>query len=112
MAFSYSNDVEEGTHTWTALTTSEGGTAVEMEKGAGLVGCIQSFSGGGTGYNSGTLTIQVSNDNTNWATLKDLFGNDVTHTAAALTDFSTAARFIRPLADGSISDVDIILHLA
>nr|NIQ96839.1 hypothetical protein [Desulfuromonadales bacterium] len=49
MAFTYSNDVEEGTHTWTALTTSESGTTVELENGAGLMAAITAAAGGGTG---------------------------------------------------------------
>ncbi len=112
MAFTYSNDVEEGTHTWTALTTSESGTTVELENGAGLMAAITAAAGGGTGFNAGTLTIQVSNDQTTWVTAKDAFGNDVTFTQDGYAELATAAKFIRPTNDASVSDVDVILHLA
>jgi len=109
MATTYAYDGKYDTYTYTGLTASDNGDKLSMANGYGLVGCVQAFSGGGTGFNSGTLTIQVSNDGTNWATLKDLQGTDVTFTAAGLTDFSTAAQFIRPSCDGSISDVDVII---
>jgi hypothetical protein len=99
-------------YSWTGLTANDNGDAVKLGDGWGLVSCIQVFSGGGTGFNSGTVTIQVSNDGTNWATAKDIHGNDCTATAGALFELSVSAGYIRPSMDASISDVDVIFKVA
>lgn len=109
MATTYSYDGGLYTYTYTGLTASDNGDRISMSQGFGLVGCVQAFSGGGTGFNSGTVTIQVSNDGTNWATLKDLQGTEIAFTDDGLSDFSTAAQYIRPSCDANVGDVDVII---
>ena len=100
-----------GVHTWTALTVSENGESVLLNDGAGLACAVQCSVGGGTGFNSGTVTCQVSNDDTNWITAVNLQGVDVTFTAAGLSEISTGARYIRVIADSSIGDVDASISI-
>ena len=92
---------------YTTLSASDTGQPVFMDAGVGLLLSVQAVVGGGTGFNSGTLTIQVSNDGTNWATIKDVHGNDAAFTAAGMVEISTGAQFIRPSCDASINDVDV-----
>jgi len=94
--------------TFTTLSASDTGQPIFMDAGVGLLLNIQAVVGGGTGFNSGTMTIQVSNDGTNWNTIKDVHGTDVTFTAAGVAEISTGAQFIRPSGDASINDVDVI----
>lgn len=96
--------------TVTGMSASDSSQPLKMYGGAGVVLDVQILSGGGTGFNSGTMTIQVSNDNSNWATAKDTQGNDATATAAGHIEISTAARWIRALSDASIGDVDVIFN--
>lgn len=94
--------------TYIGLSASDTGQPIFLDGGQGLLLNVQAFSGGGTGFNAGTLTIQVSNDNTNWATIKDIHGTDATFTAAGIYELSTGAQYLRPSCDASISDVDVI----
>lgn len=94
--------------TYTTLSASDTGQPIFMDAGVGLLLNIQTLDGGGSGYNTGTLTIQVSNDGTNWNTIKDVHGTDATFTANGVAEISTGAQLIRPSADASISDVDVI----
>lgn len=59
-----------------------------------------------TGTFGGTVVLQGSNDGTNYFTLKDMAGNDISTTAAAGFDFSVGCLQIRPLAAAGVSDVD------
>ena len=76
-----------------------------------LAGAIHVIDGGGTGFNAGTVTIQATVDGTNWFTAKDVTGADMTLTADGYFEFSLAARAIRVLNDGSVSDVDVAIFL-
>lgn len=94
--------------TWEALTESDTAIAQIVGGTAGAVGSVQVV---GT-FGGATVTIQISNDGTNWATLQDIEGSDVSFTAAGLVDFSTAALYIRASASGGSSqDVDVIMTL-
>jgi hypothetical protein len=94
--------------TYTGVSASDTGQPIFMNGGVGILLSVHAFSGGGTGFNAGTLTIQVSNDNTNWSTITDLQGTDVAFTASGNSEISTGAQYIRPSCDASISDVDVI----
>jgi hypothetical protein len=94
--------------TYTGISASDTGQEITMDGGIGLLCSVQVLDGGGTGFNAGTLTIQISNDNTNWATLKDVHGTDAAATADSMFELSTGAQYMRPLADASIGDVDVI----
>ena len=96
-----------GFHSVTGLTTSEASDALKAGKDGMLVGCVQALDGGGTGFNAGTVTIQASLDGTNWHAAKDVTGTAITFTADGYAEFSLAARYIRALNDGTVSDVDI-----
>ena len=94
---------------WETLTTGDQGSAFEMAGTLGIFGSVQAT---GTFANGTVMTLQVSNDNTNWATLKDLTGTAIELSAAGLVDFTTAARYIRPsVASGSSDDVDVTVVL-
>ena len=100
----------EGLHTVTGLTTSEASDAI-VTRGGGLNGAVQVVDGGGTGFNSGTVTIQASLDGTNYFGLKDLQGSAITFTADGYAEFTSAARYFRALNDGSVSDVDVTFSI-
>lgn len=108
MAFTYSSS--DGLHTFTGITTSENTTPIEFKQGGGVVASVHVIDGGGSGFNSGTLTGQFSNDGTNWIAANDMLGNAITFTAAGYFELSTAMRFFRLSADGSISDVDAFIY--
>lgn len=91
--------------TWETLTSSDVGSAYAPLDTSGAVACVQM-----TGTFGAAVVMQGSNDGTNWFTLKDMSGNDVSLTAAGLVDFSTAAQYIRPSA-GAVTDVDVILSV-
>lgn len=74
----------------------------------GLSGAVQF---GGT-FGGATVKLQVSNDGTTWADLKDVHKDAVSATAAAMFDFSTSAAYIKPdVSGGSANNVDVILVL-
>ena len=63
-------------------------------------------------FNSQTLTMQGSNDNTNWFTLTDNNGLSIAFTAAGGKLIAEAPRYIRPSFSGSSGgDVDVIVEL-
>lgn len=90
------------------ISASDSSQPIFMDGGAGLLLNVSAVVGGGTGFNSGTLTVQVSNNNSDWGTLKDVHGTDAAFTAAGVFELSTGAQYIRVLADASINDVDVI----
>lgn len=47
-------------------------------------------------FNAGTLTIEGSNDGTNWAVLTDPQGNNLAITAAKIEQVSEITRYVRP----------------
>lgn len=95
------------------ILTCEGLTASENSDSVGGYGakafgcCVQCVSGGGTGFNSGVVTIQCSMDDSKWHTLKDAQGGNVTFSADGYAEVSSGMNFFRASADGSVSDVDV-----
>lgn len=60
----------------------------------------------------GEVTIQGSNDGTNWATLTDHEGNDLVLTALGIRLVAEGPRYLRPAAtngDGT-TDLDVIMY--
>lgn len=98
---------DKGIHTITGLSTSEASDAI-VSRGGGVNGAVQVVDGGGTGFNSGTVTIQASLDGVTYFTLKDLQGTAITFIANGYAEFSSGGRYFRALNDGSVSDVDVI----
>ena len=91
-----------GVYYWETVTGSDTGAPLELPRGGAQV-AIQYF-----GTFGDTLTLQASIDGTTWATLSTgPGGSAVTATAAGLVEVSTAARYIRPSAGASITDVDV-----
>lgn len=93
--------------TWSAITGATGGDAVELNASTGAIGCVQVI--GGT---AGSVALQGSNDGTNWFPLKDLQGTAIALTALTQgSDFTTAARYIRPFGNGSTSAAIVTVAL-
>lgn len=110
MATTFTSDGDGG-FSLEALSTSEATEAIQSINGGLLAGALHVVDGGGTGFNSGTVTVQASVDGTNWFTAKDVTGTDMTLTADGYFEFSLAAKMIRVLNDGSVSDVDVAVFL-
>lgn len=72
----------------------------------GLAGSVQFV---GT-FGGATVVLQMSNDGSNWVTIKDLLGNSVSATAAAMFEFTCSAAYIKPSVTGGAGDnIDIII---
>lgn len=86
---------------WTDLNTADnGGPRHTVLDQNGLAGCVQVT---GT-FGSGTFVLQGSNDGTNWVTLKDRGGSNISLTAAGMAEFVTASAYIRPFTSGGTAD--------
>lgn len=95
---------------WEACATGDTILAYEMDNLDGPMGAVQ-FAGT---FNGGTsVGLTASNDGTNYVALTDIHGTSISGlTAAALHDFSTAAKSIKPsIASGSGDDVDVTVVL-
>lgn len=86
---------DQGTVLWETVTCGDTGRAVELKDFNDNTVQVT-----GT-FNSQTLTIQGSNDNSTWFTLKDFTGADATFTAAGGALLAEAPRYIRPSFSGS-----------
>lgn len=74
----------------------------------GLAGSVQ-ISGT---FGGATAKLQHSNDGTNWFDAKDLQGNDVSATAAAIFEVSISSAYFRVATSGGTGDaVDVIIVL-
>jgi hypothetical protein len=92
--------------TWGGLANGDTGTPVQMpshpDKTVQLVGTLSV---------GGTMTLQGSNDNTNWFTLSDSAGSDIALTALDGVTVMENPLYIRPnitAGDGS-TDLTVIL---
>jgi len=85
--------------TWTPITEADVGRGVLVNGSSGAVGAMQI---NGT-VGSATITLQGSNDGSNFYAITDPAGNDVALSAAGIVDFSTAAAYIRPATSGGSS---------
>lgn len=93
---------------WENLATGDTITEFSPNGTTTLAGSVQ-FAGT---FGGATVTLEVSNDNTNWETLSDTLGSIITATSAAMFEFSTAALYIRPNISGGSSDaVDVTICL-
>lgn len=95
---------------WDGITSGDVTVSHEPHGTLPLAGSI-SFQGNLGGE---TISLQASNDATNWHTVSDLDGNPIELTAAgvasALFNFTSAARYFRPTAAGSGVTVDMVLR--
>lgn len=63
-------------------------------------------------FGGATVVLQGSIDGTNWVTLKNFSGDDLSFTAAGGSDFSTSARYIRASSSGGTGDdIDVRVFL-
>jgi hypothetical protein len=63
-------------------------------------------------FGGGNVSVEGSNDGTNWVILKDPAGSAITFTADGLAEIGTPARFIRPKQPtGTSVDVDVFFIL-
>ena len=92
--------IRAAAYRWTNYSTADTATPVKIQNMQGLAGSVQVT---GT-FGGATIALQVSNDGTNYVTLKDSTGTDITFTAAGMREFSTAALFIKPTSSGGTSD--------
>lgn len=63
-------------------------------------------------FNGGSLTIQGSNDDTNWATLHDATGADLVFTAAGLRSVMEGPLFIRPVLSGASAGASVTVAMS
>jgi hypothetical protein len=93
--------------TWTGITNANADGA-PIEWGQWADRCVQVT---GT-FGGATLTLQGSNDGTNWVTLNNAQGTAATFTAAGLRQIVELPRFVRPLlSGGSGSDLAVALFM-
>ena len=101
--------IQAAAYRWTDYSTSDASTPIKVQNMQGLAGAVQVT---GT-FGGATITLQVSNDSTNFVTLKDSAGTDISLTASGMREFSTAALYLKPTSSGGTSDnvtVTVILR--
>jgi hypothetical protein len=101
--------IRAAAYRWTDYSTADTSTPIKVQNMQGLAGSVQVT---GT-FGGATITLQVSNDGTNYVTLKDSAGIDISLTAAGMSEFSTAALYLKPTSTGGTSDnvtVTVILR--
>lgn len=92
-------------HKWSFDGTSQTGATVE---GASL--SDRSIQASGAGFGGSTLTIEGSNDGTNWVTLTDTAGSALTFTSAGLKQILQVTRYIRAkVTGGAATAIDATL---
>lgn len=75
---------------WAALVSSENGIAATINRWADRTVTVS-----GT-FDTGTCTIQGSNDQVNWFTCTDFLGNPMVFTAAGMMTFGSNPYYTRP----------------
>ncbi len=93
---------------WEALVTgSLDGEAIEIPGRADM--CVQVV---GT-FDTATLTMQGSNDGTNWAPLTDPADADIAMTVTGISQIMEKTKFVRPLVSsvGATTDLDVFLFV-
>lgn len=102
------NALKGKTVTWSGLNTGDDGNAINTE------GYRMTAQGIGT-FASSTITMQGSNDGTNWTTLNDqsVPANPCSFTAAGLKGVLQAPKYIRPLVSGgTATGLEVVLFMA
>lgn len=101
--------IRAAAYRWTDYSTADTSTPIKVQNMQGLAGSVQVT---GT-FGSATITLQASNDGTNYVTLKDSAGTAISFTAAGMAEFSTAALYLKPTSSGGTADnvtVTVILR--
>jgi hypothetical protein len=92
--------VRAAAYRWTDYSTADTSTPIKVQNMQGLAGSVQVT---GT-FGGATITLQGSNDGTNFVTLKDSAGTAISVTAAGMAEFSTAALYLKPTSTGGTAD--------
>lgn len=90
--------------TWEPLAAGDTGERYGPSADAAAIACVQM-----TGTFGGAVSIEGSNDGTNWVALKDMQGNQIALSSGDLVDFTTACRYIRPSAAAGVTAVTVTL---
>lgn len=96
-------------YTWTGIGTNSA-TLGDPVDAVGQRAVIQLPDA--TNINGRTVTVEGSNDGTNYATLKDEAGNAVSFTAAGIFVVSMLPKYIRPKTTGSTSSTGVAIAIA
>ena len=99
---------------WQAVTCGDIGSTYEVPNWATslTVQAHGTFTDDASPADTATLTMQGSNDGTNWSTLHADDGNNATFTAAGMEIIAELPRYIRPSLDKlSGGDVDVYLFV-
>lgn len=108
VSFTQDQHVTTASIAWADVATGDTIVAYEISEQAGLAGAVQ-FAGT---FGGATVTLTGSNDGTNFVTLTDQVGTDISVTVAGLIEFSTACRYIKPGISGGTGDaVDVTVVL-
>jgi hypothetical protein len=94
------DQVRAAAYRWTDYSTADTSTPIKVQNMQGLAGSVQVT---GT-FGGATITLQGSNDGTNFVTLKDSAGTAISVTAAGMAEFSTAALYLKPTSTGGTAD--------
>lgn len=93
---------------WEAAATGDTINKFALPEQWGLAGSVQ-ISGT---FGGATVKLQHSNDGVTWFDAKDLQGNTVSATAAAIFEVSISSAYFRVASSGGTADdVDVILVL-
>lgn len=93
---------------WEACATGDTINADQPTRMSPLAGSVQ-FTGT---FGGATVTLTGSNDGTNFVTLTDPTGSDISVTSAGMVEFSTSCRYIKPgISGGTGDDVDVTVVL-
>ncbi|MEN9763508.1 MAG: hypothetical protein RI906_3334 [Pseudomonadota bacterium] len=92
--------IRAAAYRWTDYSTADTSTPIKVQNMQGLAGSVQIT---GT-FGGATIALQVSNDGTNYVTLKDGSGSDISLTSAGMREFSTAALYLKPTSSGGTAD--------
>lgn len=86
---------------WAALASSENGETWDC----GQFG-DKTITVTGT-FDTATITLLGSNDGTNWFTIQDFLGTNITFTASGMRTLGNSPRYIRPSAGAGAGSVNV-----
>lgn len=87
---------------WSSLADDEAGDAASLSKWP-----TKSVQVSGTFGASGSISIEGSNDGTEWTVLTDGLGEDLTFTTAGLKEIYQNTQFVRPHVTVGDGDTDL-----
>lgn len=86
----------------TAVTSDGTNASLTVSDGRTVVSVLAEASGGPT-----TVTVEVSNDGTNWFERTAVFGSDVSDGSAEAESFRTGCNHIRARGDANVARVEL-----